>query len=79
MFGLPFSGVVNLVQTLGALGGMWMTQHGIATSDQTTAIGGGLATAALVIFNWINHNQAVASSQAQAAPAQASVAAHAAA
>ncbi len=72
MFGLSFSGVVNLVQTVGALGGMWMTQHGIATSDQTTAIGGGLATAALVIFNWINHNQA-------AAPAQASVAAHAAA
>lgn len=70
MFGLPFSAVVNLAQTIGALGGAWLVQRGYASGDQVQQIFGGLGAAILLVFNAVNHASALAAVPPSAVPSR---------
>lgn len=78
MFGLPLSGITNIIQTVGILGGGWIVNHGLATSDQTTAALGAVGTLVLFVYNALNHTSAVKTAAAPAAAAPAAAPAPAA-
>ncbi len=58
MFGLPFSALVNIAQTVGALGGAWLVQRGYMSGDTVQQTFGAIGTLALIGFNIINHQTA---------------------
>ena len=60
MFGLPFSALVNIAQTVGALGGAWLVQRGYMSGDTVQQTFGAIGTLALIGFNIVNHQGALA-------------------
>ena len=69
MFGLPFSALVNIAQTVGALGGAWLVQRGYMSGDTVQQTFGAIGTLALIGFNIINHQSAVNAVPPAAVPA----------